>query len=452
MRKIIFILLIALALIGVGYAGAQTRLAQVICDYSERGNSFSLTNCVFVDRPTPTEGPRATRTPTSIPEPTNTPTGVPEPSATPTVVITPTATVVVTPTATNTPEPQPEGYCPDIGAAHDPNLFHELYDTERDCWYDHPHGSNLAGTFFDGRAEWSGIAVLRPTTPGENALPPDGKHKGFSNWYTSSFGHGIGEMVCQIHTLGSNRAMLARFHSFACGYEVGGGYFYVSGIIDYGIVHAPYKTDYIPTMNDPVAFGSPGCAFDDLKGHPPYRSTNLVSQEADVRVRGRNLQQWNSQIQPVVAGCYEEPSHAIQISLDFFTHDAWDLADPTNPCWITGCYPDEPLLGGHFNSSLHRVYNAIITVPDWGNGVHFADGKGNPNPTCSAVGPDCFMVIIEGAQSGSYGGDNGAGFSTFDPANPANMWVDGDVCVDGSGAEVPCYQSGAESVGFITFQ
>lgn len=395
--------------------------------------------------PTPTQGPSNTQTPTPTHDVGATPTVTETPSVTPTLVVTPTITP--TPEATLPPDREAD-YCPDIGAAHGTKEPHKLWDGVRGCWYDHAHGELPEDTLFADRPEVYPIGGVH-NTPGENENPP-GKHKGFFNVYVEDFGGGIEALFCQIHTLGANPAIKEREHSTRCSVLLqGGGYMHVPARLDYGIAHAPYKTNHLPTADDP-----PVVDFEDMVGHPPYRATCLLADIAGVLLRERCIQQWNSQVQPIVGFYYPKGSHKRIVSQDFFTRDPWDLADPDNPCWLDPdptCYPLEEFLGGKFNSSEHRIYNLIVNVPDWGDGAHLVDPKGNLDPSCTQEGPECFVLIIDGATPGTYGTDNGAGGVTFDP--PGFDWRDGDICfLAGTNTVVPCYQDGSESAGRITYQ
>jgi|GEM_PF-1803526 len=372
------------------------------------------------------------------PEPTDTPT--PEPTDTPTPE--PTDTPAPEPTDTPTPEPDPTDVSPEISLCpdHNPDLWHPLFDAERNCHYnhEHKHDPNEVNDIFGPPGAWfGGTSISYPwETPEENIL----KHnaygwivrrdldnvKGKARWFRN--------FRLQFHGMSGPPGTLTRFHSFSLEAEVcsndGCGIVRTGGFLDYGNLE----------VKD---FGNVGLTqqgqddqtvIDDLGRRRIHFSYPPTPDRTDPRFKTEFF--WYGRNRP------EEPPYSdallnpLQIAVA--TGDAFsnvDPEDPENPNYF--CFNGE-VFTCNKNASTISAHIVKFTVkptldPDgdgFGDFIGFTDRYGKVNQDCEEVGLDCVPLVIVHAPVGgeikyqdSDFGIPSAGTQDFDTSPPGEWWI-----------------------------
>lgn len=383
----------------------------------------------------PTSTPTATRTPT-LP-PTSTPTNRPN---TPT----PTNTAVVTPPPSGgTPYPNAP-LCPDVGTAHELDVFHTLWDSARGCHYDHEHGENpftseVEVTFpgFDlfsllGDVE---IGHTNPSSDMENTM----KHGGFKWQVDTNAPHGceigfeggvvaVDAYAIQDHNFGRQDIEFeSRVHSGAAllrqckpGNPSDKGYVFVIQFQEYGQRVTPYQGSIIPYPNTPLP------AYDSARG--PYFTTSCVGTGfpncldfSQIVSSGRNTNSiWTSK--PTGSGPRPPTSTLFRLLFrirdNYQVFDSGDLLYPFTWRFVCGDIVFNPI-GCRHNSSTSTIHEVAGTIPaawdglvgwdtDSRSGRVSADGfvtrYGQRNPACTepSVAMDCFPIKLVSAFVGFY--------------------------------------------------
>jgi hypothetical protein len=335
--------------------------------------------------------------------------------------------------------------CPDVGMAHDHNLFHTLWDAENRCHYDHEHGQNpftaeVAATFpsFDLRTllgpGGGGVGHTNPSSPMENMH----KHGGFK--WNVQLEHpegcepfegstlGVNGSVIQYHGLGDYAIELeGGIHSVAAllrqchpDNPTDYGYMYVVQHVNYGQRITPYQGTLIPYPNNPQP------AYDTRRG--PYLSIDCVGDVPQCResiefIRNRNLNafsNWTTKPSSRLGG-----GGSPLVELFFRVRDTYQVLDwndfeyPFTFQWI--CSPDGATYvpdGCEYNNTTTQVHEVAGVIPaEWDNLAGFdtdpevgritADGFvthfGDLNLACTAPGDDCHPIKLVRAFVGNYG-------------------------------------------------
>jgi hypothetical protein len=341
--------------------------------------------------------------------------------------------------------------CPDTGAAHDPSLFHTIWDSTRGCHYDHEHGKNpftpeMQALFpgFDLHALLGGVEIghTNPSSPMENTM----KHGGFK-WQVGRTPQGcvrgfegarycVAAFAIQYHNFGDYSMELeGRIHSTAALLKVcdparrsNCGYIYVVQFQDYGQRVSPYQGDVLLYPDNPIRYGS---------GLGPYVSVDCVGLKAGglrgrcrsrlEQIRSMNLNTnsiWTSK------GGRTAPSGSKLFKLLFRVRDTYQVVKwnddgsiPSYPftfLYACGGETYNPL-GCRYNNSASMVHEVAGTIPASWDGSSFdqdprprrvtAEGYvtrfGQWNPACTgpSVEADCFPIKMVGMFVGNYGSE-----------------------------------------------
>ena len=342
--------------------------------------------------------------------------------------------------------PYPEApLCPDTGEAHDPSLFHTLWDEERGCHYDHEHGQNpfrpeVTAVFsgFDLKALLGGVEIghTNPSSPMENTH----KHGGFK-WQVllahpnGCAGHegspiGVDASVIQYHAFGDYSVEFeSRVHSVVallrqCTTEnpTDYGYIYLVQHVDYGQRVSGYQGIVLPYTDEPQP------AYDS--GAAPYFSIDCIGTTCPSKTPTRDsiLAQnantsttWTSDPEKLIG----LGSHLFELLFrardTYQVLDRDDLTYPFTFVWL--CSQDggvtySAIAGCRYNNSTTRVHEINGTIPAaWDNLEGFdsdprvgritAEGYvtrfGDLNLSCAVAGLDCFPIKMVGAFVGYYG-------------------------------------------------
>ncbi|MDX1436829.1 MAG: hypothetical protein R3335_08465, partial [Anaerolineales bacterium] len=350
----------------------------------------------------------------------------------PTAQATPAESVAATP-AYLVDDPHPDA---PLCSSHDNLTFHGLWDEENGCHFDHTHGIDPAETPFAGQAaDWrfdfpwqtfstyGGNAWAVPTDG--SVFENDGKHKGFFYLYDEAEGgcelfnvtpdqepNCVTRVLYQLHSVGTQGAMVTRFHSFRMIAEVCTqdgrqcGTIETGGIHDYGTLHCPYKKGHCPLENDPE-----GPLPDQIKfSQPPYRAfhTTVDNQNyppgRDIR-DGSIRQFWNSLVNRIDYPYYpHEPSYIVGTAWGFF--DSTELlyqSDPSRSYSVCLELLGEPYEQCEFNHSSAALFTVRFTIPrelsrlaEDGviNYSGFTDRYGHPVAGCLESSLDCIPLEL----------------------------------------------------------
>ncbi len=411
------------------------------------------------------KGTVATETPsaTSTSTPTETETMMPMDTDTPEATFTEvfeTATASITPsiTSTVTVSPTPESttfphlgaaLCPDSGEDHDTSVFHTLWDSTRDCHYDHEHGQNPFTTQVEEEFPGFDLFMLlggvhlghtNPSSPAENTIKHGGMKfnvqlqspqecLGFESAVT-----GVNGSVVQFHGFGNYEIEgEARLHSSVallrqCRTDnpTDYGYVFINQLQDYGNRISPYQGTILPYPNQPVpSFPSPDGPYFSMpcvdiespfdihcRAGLPQAQANAASTVWTAKVTGRGHSDVPALFRPLWRA---EDVYKVVIIND------WPNATyPLGFLWL--CSSD----GGHTYNPVGCKYNNTTTqiqeiqgfIPyswdgmlDWDTDPRagrvtaqgFVDGAGNVNPACTEAGSECYPVKLVNAFTGSYG-------------------------------------------------
>ncbi|MBK8900858.1 MAG: hypothetical protein IPM53_06740 [Anaerolineaceae bacterium] len=290
---------------------------------------------------------------------------------------------------------------------HESTSWHDLWNEETGCYYDHTHNHNPFETVLADQIQgWEQTISYPWQTPHEN----EHKHAGYKYVYVQnpqcatveSGDNCLKYALVQLHIVGSTMGAQTRFHSFRavamiCGPDGNNcGIAQTGGWADFGVLHCSYKQQYCPLESDPSI---PADRFE----MPPYRASTHIMDLPRVLTNGKNIQIWNSGILPAQFPYYSDPHNQI-LQYDWQTADAWDVLDPDDLGAVHFICADEP--NCRFNHSTMRMYEIIFRVPEeLGDGLvsfsGYTDLQGNIDPTCTAVGSECVPLILEKVPSGS---------------------------------------------------
>jgi hypothetical protein len=335
--------------------------------------------------------------------------------------------------------------CPDTGEAHDPSLFHTLWDEQRGCHYDHEHGQNpftpeAAVTFpgFDLKALLGGVEIghTNPSSPMENTH----KHGGFK-WQVllahpnGCAGHegspiGVDASVIQYHAFGDYSVEFeSRVHSVVALLRqctntnpTDYGYIYLVQHVDYGQRVSPYQGLVLPYLDEPQPPFQGGAA--------PYFSIDCIGTTCPSKTRTRDSiltlnantsTTWTSDPKKLIGS----GSHLFELLFrardTYQVLDRDDLTYPFTFVWLCsqdGGATHSAIAGCRYNNSTTRVHEINGTLPAaWDNldgfdtdprvGRISAEGYvtrfGDLNLNCAVAGPDCFPIKMVGAFVGYYG-------------------------------------------------
>lgn len=371
----------------------------------------------------------------------------PGPGATPTLAPTVTAEATGTPLPTETPiAPIPPfvGASPCPEEAHNPRIWHSIWNSEPGCRYTHFHGNNphevddIFGTgiytAFGGEISYqfqtfSGAGAHHEQPGPESAFENDIKHAGYK-WLTirefpcNTSVPGIlnGAQNCivagrlQFHAHLTQVDALVRFHSvwleaMVCNVGVDGpencGIYRGGGHLDLGRLNLP-RGACVPLPNDPNLFCNDGIPAE----RQPYR----IHTSCDNPVFG--LDSWQSETNTTYT-----ITDTLTLSVGYGVHfkDPFGCVQPDmvgNPqspdnLAITDfiCY-GEP--GCNFNASQMSLFRLWVIIPeDFDNGVHDTDSRegyfsfngytdryGVPVTGCTEIGLDCVFVEAIGVPVG----------------------------------------------------
>lgn len=391
-------------------------------DVREARTIHQMINMMYAGIPSREDGHEATVQPQQPPpQPTVNPTQSPAPEASPTP--TPTEPVDQDPIPTDTPQPtgglgtqgigntalgignisipQNSPECQD----HDTTQYHSLINVQESCHYDHTHNHDPYKTAFAEIVQgWNQDISYPWQTNNENEL----KHAGYKYAYFEDLdcnkqlggdGNCIKRGLIQLHAVGSQIAMVTRYHSFrfvgqVCDTSDNCGMVQTGGISDWGILHCPYKSEHCPLGSDPA-----NVVFGEMVGHPPYRAAPPLSSMDKLLGQGKIIHQWNSGSQPIVNQWYPQSDKYNELlEFDFTTIDAWGAVNPDGPNTIPLVCADGSC---HLNHSTLRIYEVVVRMPDGLNSQNgeynfngFTDVKGYINSGCTAEGPNCVPLII----------------------------------------------------------
>lgn len=330
---------------------------------------------------------------------------------------------------------------------HDPTKWHGLWDSARNCHYDHEHGtspftSEVAATFpgFDLRAMLCGLEIGHcvPSGPTEHSH----KHGGFK--WNVQLRHpegcvgfegapiGVDGSVIQIHGFGnyaveleaSVHSVIALLRQCSAANPNDYGYVYVSQHVSYGQVISPYQGDLLtyPYYNFPV--------YDTPRG--PYLSVDcigqkLAGQRGDCRddLNQARRHDANSIWTSKPTGLGTRPANSSLVQILWRLRDTYQLFDwndqsyPYSFLWLCSAdgFSYNPA-GCRYNNSTTQVHEIQGTIPaSWDNLAGFdqdprpgritAQGYvtnfGDLNTSCTTAGPDCQPIKMVQAFVGQYG-------------------------------------------------
>lgn len=300
-------------------------------------------------------------------------------------------------------------YCDD----HDPNQFHKLFNSTKNCWYDHEHGddptevNDLFGSvssWWNGSQSisypWQTFAYDGNTSGGGNNFPTrtglyenEAKHAGYK-WYvrrdlpcTSQYTEGCVKAFRTIdHGMGHAHEAITRFHSFATEMVVCPK----SRTDDCGMIRTGGWQDKGPLVID-------GQFFTDYGPQGP--GPRLHNQD----VGNAHFGTWYG-------------GSLIATTVQQF-EDMWGLVQKDNPTELHFFCPDDNDYCG-YNDSKRQIHIVgaglrgaeVKWLRDQGNVS--ADGKANyrgytdrygtivKNNSCSSVGIDCVPLELTNFQTG----------------------------------------------------
>ena len=372
-------------------------------------------------------------------------TSSPIPGAKPTVFAS-NATPVTGPREAGAPYPEAP-LCP----THDPMRWHGLWDSARDCHYDHEHGTfpftpQVAAAFpgFDLFALLGNVGIGHTNL--SSAMENTHKHGGFkwnvqlhhpetcAGFEGATTGvdgsviqyHGFGDYAIEAEThIHSTVALLRQCQT---GNPTDYGYIFVNQLQDYGQRISPYQGTILPYPNQPVpAYPSPG---------GPYLTFNCVDlvEPFDVHCRAglgqaqtnnaatnwssKPTQGGHSDSSPVFRLLWRARDTYKEIRIDNFPSAAY----PFEFLWL--CSTDNGATYNpaacRYNNTTTQVHEIAGTIPlEWDNlagwdsnpaagrvtAQGFVTKLGVINPTCTgpATETDCFPIKMVNAFTGSYG-------------------------------------------------
>jgi hypothetical protein len=389
---------------------------------------------------TDTPEPSVTPSPTDTDTPTATDTDTPTPTytATATDTPTPTETDVPTNTATRTPSGTVTPFVSaPLCAEHFNHTYHDLWNEEQGCHYDHEHGtspftSQVAAAFpnFDLKQLLGGVEIghSNPSSPMENTH----KHGGmkwqvyFKDVCVTGFEGGtVGTTAAaiQYHAFGrSDIELEARIHSTAfmlkqCKSGVADpGYVFGISFQDYGQRITPYQGQLIPYPNNPQP------AYDTPRG--PYISVdNTTNRNVNGGSNGtqNNNHKWTSK--PTGSGTRPEFSRYFRLLFNvrdgYQLFDMSDLVHPFHWLYLCGGEIYNPV-GCRYNNSATSVTEIMGDVPAALDNIagfdsdprvgritadFFVTKFGLLSPLCATAGGECFPVKLVSAFVGRYSSD-----------------------------------------------
>jgi hypothetical protein len=372
--------------------------------------------------------------------------------------------------------------CPDSGEAHDNSQFHTLWDSTRDCHYDHEHGQDpftpeVVAAFpnFDLRALTGGVGVghTNPSSPMENTH----KHGGFKWDVTLSHSGGcvggegatvgVDAAVIQYHAFGDysiefevrNHSAMALMRQCLESNPADYGYAFVNQLQDYGQRVSPYQGNVLGYSDSPKpAYDSgskPYFTVECTGGIPPCDKYPSVQSYLDRNISTDSL--WVS-----------EPLHLVDSGSNLFgllfkvrdTYQVLDWNDQEYPFtfrWLCSADGGETYnpAGCLYNNTTTRVQQVAGEIPaSWDNREGFdtdpregritAEGFvtrfGDLNMSCTEAGPDCHPIKLVQAFVGRYGS---LFFNKEETASPISQperdiyFCNGQVCSEFDAGAVP---------------
>jgi hypothetical protein len=356
----------------------------------------------------------------------------------------------------NTPDSEPEpGEIPeDIPACldHDPDVWHPLYDEERNCHYDHEHkhDPNEVNDIFGPPGEWfDGGEISYPwqTFAGANGNYPEwdgnpdnlenvAKHRVYG-WIVRRDipSHGrevwIKALRVQYHAMSAPPGTLTRHHSFSleaqvCNNEDECGIIRTGGWLDFGNLEVGGHNVPLPGQED---------AVDDTGRrrihfyYPDIQAAQQPDYMTEFFWYGRNAPPGDEE-----SGGKFGPLQPLLVALA--TGDAFSNVDPNNPQASNFFCPDFQCDKNGSTIQAHAIHFGISRQNDHdGNGladyVGYTDRYGKFSEDCTEISLDCIPVIIENAPVGDYIehrddrdlGLSAAGLQDFDTSLPGVWWI-----------------------------
>lgn len=346
------------------------------------------------------------------------------------------------------PPPPGGGSQPHAGAplcpSHDDRLAHGLWDAARSCHYDHTHNddpdSAHAATIFGPASNYlQGKTISYPWQTHNHAGLEENvaKHNGYKwlvdvdlpplylkvNWLGSPTPNAVKAIRTQYHFLSTNADARVRLHSFwaemqicpandmnNCGIVRGGG------LWDTGIMHAPYKQQWVPIPGEDPAnlegkIFRPGVDDPNVSWPTvdPYRGHSHTCQDLGVYTHQVSQTVDNAVLWTSAPGFFGYNNH---MGLFIKIFDAADCVDPTDISKDVRLCPDGRC---RFNGSEHVPFTYWAWVdPALDGGAldsdgakngrvsfrGFTDETGKIDPACSAAGEHCVPYSLENAPVG----------------------------------------------------
>lgn len=335
------------------------------------------------------------------PAPTNTP--QPDPTNTPTIAPTASIEPTSTPTQTAEIEPYPEApLCP----THDDRTYHGLWDSERGCHYDHTHGDNPHDLDYRLGTEIYGlmggeISYPWQTVNADGYLENDLKHAGYI-WHvrdnipcpTSDPCITAFRALAHQHTIADASV---RFHSYVFeGQTSDGGYFLLSGWMDFGDLHAPEGNRVVDVEGN-------HCGSESNPGNHKQHAIEGGDRAPSNIWYGRSRASSDPSVDRVCSFAH----------LGVSAHDPWIWTSQEEP--YQGDYVCYPNPRCRVNATTFRIHSAGVNVNDLfpfifgGSGLvdfnGWADRYGVPyegGGGCTEPSLDCAPFILEGLQGAQY--------------------------------------------------
>jgi hypothetical protein len=408
----------------------------------------------------------------------------------PSSTATPTRTSTPIPTRTRTATPNPSGVpfpsAPEC-EIHDNNTFHTLWDSVRDCHYDHEHGTDpftfeveRAFPDFDLLALLGGIEIshTNPSSPMENT------HKHGGNKWNVNIGHpngcaghegsvvGVDASVIQYHAFGDysiefdtrNHSALILMRQCLPSNPTDYGYVYVVTLQDYGQRVSGYQGDIIPYADNPQPPYLSGLApylTVDCVGRPTPPCGRYTTYEQYVSSNGNTSTTWTSDPRRLV----EPKLHLFELL--FRAKDTYQIYDWQTETFRWMCSSDggvtfNPIRCRHNNTTLN-VHEINGTIPSaWDNLSGFdsdsrvgritAEGFVNRygvRVECTEPDIDCYPIKMVNAFVGYYGS---LLIPDKVPAFDNSVLPERDICFTSAGVYISCNQSGAIPSGWVGAQ
>lgn len=344
--------------------------------------------------------------------------------------------------------PDGEGIKPYAGAppcpTHDERQAHGLWDATRGCHYDHTHNNDpndprAVALFGPAAAYLDGKTISYPWQTHNHAGVEENvaKHNGYKwmvdldlpplylrlNWLGTPTPNAVKSVRTQYHFLSTNADARVRLHSFwaemqicpasdmnQCGIVRGGG------LWDTGILHAPYKQQWVPVpgQDPPDLEGKifrPG--VDDpnrsLPTIDPYRGHSHTCQDLGVGSQPVSQSFDNAVLWTSSPGFFGYNHH---MGLFIKVLDAAECVDPTDINKDVALCPDGRC---RFNGSEHVGFTYWVWVdPALDGGALDSDGikngrvsfrgytdvTGKIDLNCSAANEHCVPYVLENAPVG----------------------------------------------------